>query len=395
MSLDVEVKKQLDLRLAAGTISVQEYRLLLEELNGGKVNGVSTPNLPKDFLDALESELSRAPKDASGPTSFSSPHVPWPPPPPPPPPPPDAAPENAVSSNGVAKNFASSFYAARPERVLSPENVARMQSIAARLRVRSYEGEVLFLGGPRTGKTVLLSCLAKRFQVPSPDGIRIGCASQRSMEFRDSIYAKLREGTWPAATQGDIAHLAMEFITPYFTTPLHLYDFPGEVYRRAFADFLASDKAAAALRQSVANSSVALLLVSARDVFQTGISSSSAWAACEYSRFLHSQRHKPRLAVVLTGANEFQRELHEIGGPLHAIEQRLPDLYHLYPKEDFMAMAVSAVGETTQNGHAIPQPSPNFPSHGLEELLNWVLVNHALGCVRFFKSRTIWERLKG
>ena len=348
------------------------------------------------------------------PTRSSVPPPPPPPPPPqttnrsaipPPPPPPPGRPQQnqAVTAPGMlqigtqtgALRPARELYVATPPKVVLREKTfERLTSICSRLALNTYEGQVLILGGPRTGKTVLLACLAKRFQLPSPDNIKIGCASKPAMEFRDVVFENLMQGCWPSGTQGDLTQLKMELSTPFFTAPLHLFDLPGETYMNAFSSFLASDSEAAALRYCVSKASVAVLLVSAYDVFQGKSNAGSAWAACEYSRFLHKQPHHPQMNVVLTGAEEYRREIDAIGGPLKAIEAYQPDLFNLYPTEEFYAHEVSAVGDIVREGdHSVP--APHFRSYGLEGLLEWIILHHVLGCVRIDKRKSFWERLSG
>lgn len=326
--------------------------------------------------------------------------APVPPPPIPghiPPPPIPAAALNGTAAKSVsgldefAKRLDKLYVQPPASRVFSDENFQRLKSLVRGVPEKSFESEILFLGGPRTGKTVLLACLARHFQAPSPDGVKIGCGSQRAMEFRDKVCNSLLAQRWPAPTMGGIAQLTMQLETPFFNSPLHLYDFPGEVYIHAFASFLASDQAAAALRESVARASVALLLVSAYDVFEGDIRTSSAWAACEYARYLHSLPHAPRLCVVVTGAASYRDEINAAGGPIGVVRARLPDLFNLYPKEEFHALAVSAVAETVNvDGHELP--APRFRSRGLEELMEWVSMHHVLGCARRHKKLPFWKR---
>lgn len=281
--------------------------------------------------------------------------------------------------------------------ILSDKTMERLAAIRQNLGKSAADGNCLILGGPGTGKTVLLACLAKYCQIPSADEILIAPMSREAMEFRDYTYRVLASGQWPARTAGDAQALPFVLRTPFGSCGMQLFDLPGERYYDAFARWQQNpdDPQAQRLRQEVKQSNVAMLLVAAPHVFsRPDHRIDSAWAACEYARFLRQQKHRPKLGLVLTQCDGYYEAIEDAGGLLATARSHLPDLFNLIPSFDVLAL--SAVGDTVRLGTGGDQiPRGGFQSRGFPELINWLILNFMMGSHRRAKSRGLWGSLFG
>ena len=300
------------------------------------------------------------------------------------------------------KNIGIDFYpyigpAAFTANALSDDTHIRLSHIRAHLGTE-YAGSILILGGPGTGKTVLLACLAKYYQSPSADGVFISPESREAMEFRDLVFDSLQANSWPSATRGDLQQLLFSLHTPYGKCALKLFDLPGEVYLNTFARWLENDASASALRTEVTKANAALLLVSAKDIFGTvGHSQQridSARAACQYATFLKQQRHKPTLGLVITQVDGYECDIERAGGPFESVASHIPDLTNLH--KDMDVFSIAAVAQTAAiNGSTEPVPITGFRSYGFEALLNWMVIKFVLGGHRRSLNTSVWKSLFG
>jgi len=252
---------------------------------------------------------------------------------------------------------------------------------------------IAILGTRESGKTVLMTVLARRYRNRNGDAPFLRYEDPETMGFTERNWHQLAvERAWPPLTQpGALFKLQWSLEHGGQSHQIRLLDFAGETFAELFGRHRLTE--AATRQQQGANpafgplldyldrADVVLLLVNLRDYANTPGSAAEAellirnqWALRGALDYL-VPRLGQRAAVVLTQIGQYMELL---GGrtPKTVMAEQLAatQITDIYP--DLRFLAVDAVGATEQglNGETPTlRPAANFPSWHLEDLMDFVV----------------------
>jgi len=248
--------------------------------------------------------------------------------------------------------------------------------------------KVAVVGVERSGKTVLMAALGKKYSKPDEFGIFLSPESQDANGMVDVLMEKMRGGKWPAPTDPNkmealdwsVQRQSGQGTAPVKVCDLSFLDYGGEIYRRTFGDVAAYDAAqhadhVSALREYVGGSDVLLVLIKLGDV----IDGSAADRKVQERRWLSksildkaTREYKiKKIALVFTQIDAY-RDLIEKEGGLQCVYQKyLKHVANVYPK--IPLFGVTAVNHVVSDDFGDPVPAPDFQSEGLPELMEWII----------------------
>lgn len=279
---------------------------------------------------------------------------------------------------------------------------------------------LMIIGQRGAGKTVMLTCLAKRYSCDNPDVHHcfLQCTDPGTQGVVDASWHKMRSGEWPEATAtgsnlknrdgfwgklGDKLFgrslVELNFaIREYKTTlgfhnpkkrevkpwafPISLSDFSGEAFSAAYGK-VSGDKTLReerkALLRKVAKSDCLMVLVNLEDYIQGGDETSETHKNHDVMRRVLKtllklyKRKQENLLIVLSQADKYEHVIKACGDAREALDKYVSKgakaLLRNYP--DVEVLAVSAM-ETDLNEEGNLVPAKDFTSDGLERLWLWM-----------------------
>jgi hypothetical protein len=250
---------------------------------------------------------------------------------------------------------------------------------------------VAIVGVEGSGKTVLLAGLGDLYSHPDNKGYFLSPKNFRTASYVVEKIAKMREGSWPAATAEDVMQ-GLDWTLrrkgeaqkrPTDICEISCLDFAGEIYRKAFVE---SDgpKDAEQMRQIeklwdyVARADVLIVLVNLSDVIARGAGDrrvqEAMWVTdgiLEQALKERADRVQPRAAIVLSQSDRYSAVIRECGGAKATIERYLPLLANSFGWLD--VFEASTVDKTRLDDDGMEVPAHDFTMEGLRPIMKWIV----------------------
>jgi len=248
--------------------------------------------------------------------------------------------------------------------------------------------QIAVLGTEGAGKTVFVTCLAKKLQGKSAAGI-LEPTDLETQRYVERAWQQLLSGDWPpATTPGQIPVLNWKLrFGQGAAMPFQVVDPPGHDLRRLFAQDGRLEKIPGnlqSLAQTVSDASIILLLVNLGDLVGEGDGERRLVTELVIKFVLdsllrRSDRHPPDVALVLTQCDLFPQEVVSPRSPRAAVEKYLPLVAQ---SEAFHALVagrifpVAAINKTQvvvdDDGRARRVPDRRFQTVGFAPLIEWM-----------------------
>jgi hypothetical protein len=240
---------------------------------------------------------------------------------------------------------------------------------------------IALIGTEGSGKTVLLTVLAKRFGRHEP-GRPYMNPSGKTLRFVEKNWRLLNDGRWPDTnTQG----VALQELQWRCRTPegeeldLRAVDCAGQDLRKLFDDHPPAELAP--LHEYTASAQVVLFLINPGDFI--GLADEDQ--AIENHVVIKEAMDRARLAgsrcgIVFTQSDLYAGLAQSHGGWPDVARSIVPSVHGGHVAGgDVPVFAVSAVSDTevteTDEGRALRVPKPEFGSSGLDELMTWIVTS--------------------
>ena len=212
--------------------------------------------------------------------------------------------------------------------------------------------KVAIVGVEGSGKTVMLAGLGDLYAHPDPRGYFLTPKNFSTASYVVEKIAGMRNGIWPSATADDVLqhlhwHLRRKTraaAQPEDVCEIACLDFAGEVYRSAFGivsrDNPAHAREIVELKDYVRSADEIAILINLRDVITRTLTDprvrEAVWITRSILESVFAERASedfPRVALVLTQADNYGETIRACGGAKGALERYLPDVLR-DPKPD-------------------------------------------------------------
>jgi len=240
---------------------------------------------------------------------------------------------------------------------------------------------IVVIGTEGSGKTVLLTVLAKRFGHHEPKRVFMN-PTGKTLRFVEKNWNTLNEGQWPPSNTAGQKFIDLEWRCQ---TPsgeemdLHAIDCAGQDLRRLFDD--SPPEALAPLAEYVTSAQVVLFLINPSDFIGVGDKDQVIENHVAIKEAMDRLRQAGRrCALVFTQSDLHQNLVQKHGNWRNVARDIVPAVHggHL-AAGDVAVFSVSAVSDTevanTDEGRAVRVPKPDFQSTGLDEVMNWIVTS--------------------
>jgi len=245
---------------------------------------------------------------------------------------------------------------------------------------------VAILGTEGSGKTVLITAMAKAFGRTNPQNIFLNPRTGRTAKYVERVWGYLARGEWPPSTpQGELSELHWRLRVPECVDcELKLFDVAGQDLRRLFGQeqIQAIESLPGSLRslaEYVLSCQVVVFLVNLGDFIGEGDAAKrleNQWALKYALDYLRETDKTRKCAVVFTQADLYQPIVTNIDGWMAAAEKYLPYLYEEHLRDGSVpVLSVSAVGSTdvvVEDGVPRRVPGRQFKCKGVTPLAVWM-----------------------
>lgn len=254
---------------------------------------------------------------------------------------------------------------------------------------------IAILGTRESGKTVLMTVLAKRYQSRVGDEPFLKAMDRRTMDFTEKNWHRLTvERDWPPLTPpGELMQLHWELEHAGQSHGMQLFDFAGETFRQVFGKHqltdpavrnrLAADPLCGPLLAELDRADVLVLLINLRDFINRNNAPDglehlreNQWAlrgALDY----FAPRLKNRIALVFTQIDQYPELVNGRRMWRDVLREHLPATQIADIYQNLSCMGVAAVPETELAVGADRQPflrpAANFSSWFLESLMEFTV----------------------
>ncbi|GIW96397.1 MAG: hypothetical protein KatS3mg110_4438 [Pirellulaceae bacterium] len=265
---------------------------------------------------------------------------------------------------------------------------------------------VAVLGTEGSGKTVLTCVLAKRFNVPGPDGMFLEPLDAKTLKFVEQVWATLQCGEWPPSTPpGEAFCLRWGlFVQNRRICEIGVLDISGQDLRKivAHGEELCSTTHCGSLPKLVAHCKSAdavVLVVNLGDFIEVSFERRIDNEATIKAVLDYLFTRERRICLVFTQCDRFGGYASEREGWENLIKELMPNVYgaYVWPRR-VKVFIVAAVGECKMifdaNGTSRLAPKPGFTSYGLELVWDW-LVRNAVAYARKQKIQLFAEAILG
>lgn len=255
---------------------------------------------------------------------------------------------------------------------------------------------IAIIGLEGSGKTVLMTVLAKTHSAPVSNGFYLEPISAQTMKRVDGTWLTLRRGEWPPSTPpGEMAELKWKLHFARsgmnYDADIRMIDLSGQDMRQLFSNYSINQvrKTSAAphlkpIARYLSEATMLLFILNIRDyVTETNderlIENQAALKAA-----LDQLSGSKQILLVFTQYDQYEEYINRTGGLDAFCEKYIPYIYYAYldPKgkargaSQLSSICVSAVYDTQskidKSGTARQVPAPNFTSRGLDELQKWL-----------------------
>jgi ABC-type dipeptide/oligopeptide/nickel transport system ATPase subunit len=252
--------------------------------------------------------------------------------------------------------------------------------------------KVAIVGTRGSGKTTLMTVLAKRYQKKRADGLFLRAMNKETMAFTEKNWRRLtQELNWPPQTPpGELQQLNWVLQKGNDVHEIKLVDFAGETFRDIFGKNdvarvevhkrISEDPVLGPLLKYMDAADSVILLVNLRDFINDNdfeVAMETQWALRGALDYLANRKVKCRnIAVVLTQVDLYPELVNNRPSIAAVIEEHLPQLQIVQSYPEVKYLGVSAVYETTvesgANGIAMIRPASEFKSLYLEDIIGFL-----------------------
>lgn len=275
---------------------------------------------------------------------------------------------------------------------------------------------IAVIGTEGSGKTVLITTLAKRLSVIDSRGIFFNPKDSKTLKYVEKVWSTLQSEKWPPSTPpGDLFSLAWKLeIVGQFECDLRLVDTAGQDLRILFGDDqIYSLESLPSHLQDLAKycreSDIILFPINLKDYLgqdksEQRIANEAAMkAAMDY---LESKDGSRKVCLVFTQSDLYQDYADKRGGWSNVAAEAFPYIYgaHVHGRK-VEIIPVSAVAKTKvvvdKDGTPRRVPVEGFQSEGLDNLVNWLIAQvkktkrEEEGKERGEKLGIIWDKIWG
>ena len=250
---------------------------------------------------------------------------------------------------------------------------------------------IAIVGTRESGKTVLMTVLAKRYQNRNGDAPFLKAMNPQTMAFTEKNWHRLTvERDWPPLTPpGDLLKLHWALEHEGQSHEIHLVDFAGETFRTVFGKHnlsephvrnqLAADPLYGPLLAYLDQADVVVLLVNLRDYVNAPVAPGGMDLMVEHQWALRgaldyvAPRLNNRVAAVFTKIDQYAELVNGRKLWRDVMREHLPatQITDIYP--NISCLGVSAILETelgiSSGGDPFPRPAANFQSLHMEALM--------------------------
>ena len=253
--------------------------------------------------------------------------------------------------------------------------------------------KIAIVGTRESGKTVLMTVLAKRYQNRNGDEPFLKAMNPQTMAFTEKNWHRLTvERDWPPLTPpGDLLKLHWSLECGGQSHEIHLVDFAGETFRTVFGKHtltepqvrsqLGADPLYGPLLAYLDQADVVVLLVNLRDYVNAPATAGgmdlmleNQWALRGSLDYL-APRLNNHVAAVFTQIDQYAELVNNCKSWRDVMGEHLPatQIADIYP--DIRCLGVSAIPETeldaSPGGEPFQRPAANFTSWHLEDLVQF------------------------
>lgn len=275
---------------------------------------------------------------------------------------------------------------------------------------------IAVIGTEGSGKTVLITTLAKRLSVIDSRGIFFNPKDSKTLKYVEKVWSTLQSEKWPPSTPpGDLFSLAWKLeIVGQFECDLRLVDTAGQDLRILFGDDqIYSLESLPSHLQDLARycreSDIILFPINLKDYLgqdkseQRTANEAAMKAAMDY---LESKVGSRKVCLVFTQSDLYQDYADKLGGWSNVAAEAFPYIYgaHVHGRK-VEIIPVSAVANTKvvvdKDGTPRRVPVKGFQSEGLDNLENWLIAQVKKtkkaeeGKEREEKWGKIWDKIWG
>ena len=251
--------------------------------------------------------------------------------------------------------------------------------------------KIALIGLEASGKTVLMTVLAKQLSKTLPEGYYLDPQGISTMRYVDKTWNILQHRDWPPSTPpGEMFKLKWHLhITPKFTqsdksiqAEFRLIDAAGQDMRQLFSSDDAENVPSylSPLSDYCMNADILLVALNIKDY----VGESDSERASENHIIIKSaldrlQKPNQRVALIFTQMDQYKSYINDhFGGLDKFCEDKLTYINNAYidNPNKVAIFEVAAVNDTEivekEDGITIRAPKPNFSSIGLENLGKWL-----------------------
>jgi hypothetical protein len=246
---------------------------------------------------------------------------------------------------------------------------------------------VAIIGTEASGKTVLITMLAKRFGQANETGLFLNPLDAATLKFVERNYHILSSGDWPpSAPMGQLFNLRWRLEKrghDHWDCEIRLADSAGQDLRRLFGNDQQIESLPDQLQPLAhycRSSDIVICLVDLGDFIgeknqMTRVDNEAVIkSAIEY--LISDVSRKRHLCVLFTQADQFAQERDKCGGWGNVAKKHLPYVHGAHLLNGRVSVgAIAAVADTKVvevDGTPCRVPVPGFRSDGFESLMEWV-----------------------
>jgi hypothetical protein len=239
---------------------------------------------------------------------------------------------------------------------------------------------IAIIGTEGSGKTVLLTVLAKRFGTYEPNRIFMN-PTGKTLRVVETNWNRLNKGQWPKSNIAGAKFIDLQWSCK---TPsgeefdLRAIDCAGQDLRRLFDEN--PPEALAPLAEYVLSAQVVLFLINPSDFIGEAdeVQVIENYAAIK-DAMDQLQQEGRCCALVFTQEDLHQNLVQEHGDWRNVAKDIVPAVHGGNLTADVAVFSVSAVSDTevanTPDGHAMRVPKLNFQSTGLDQVMDWIVAS--------------------
>ncbi|MDR2439367.1 MAG: hypothetical protein LBE12_08370 [Planctomycetaceae bacterium] len=245
--------------------------------------------------------------------------------------------------------------------------------------------QISLIGTEGSGKTVLMTVLAKKLAKRSNDGLFLNPVGAKTLKYIEKNWSTLQSGEWVSSTPpGQMFDLYWKFHIRGQEAEMRLIDSAGQDLRKLFnekggyQDPNLSEQDRKFL-DYICSSSIVILLVNVQDfIARNDNYQIDTQATLKETLDFMSKNGKRKVAIVFSQYDQFEATIkNKYDGSLEKfLEKKFPYLYNETTDQFENVFPVAAVSDTEirtdSDGKARSVPKHDFNSAGLEPLIKWL-----------------------